>query len=211
MCSRGVDIRGVDWVVNFDCPEDAKAYLHRVGRTARNRAGGSALLFLLPSEALMAERLAAAKIPLLCGAESFPKKVVSGENSRKTAFLEENSENTDYSGKNGKKPAFAGRMTKETLSEKFASFMAEDEELKYLAQKAFVCYVRGVDKSRCKDVYFNNLEFFAVFGEFGDFCFSILLRSALIYYVNFNGFCNFSIFIEIHLIFSYNYTIFLSL
>ena len=34
----------------MDCPEDAKTYLHRVGRTARNSSVGQSLLLLLPSE-----------------------------------------------------------------------------------------------------------------------------------------------------------------
>lgn len=34
----------------MDCPEDWKAYNHRVGRTARNRSSGEALLILMPSE-----------------------------------------------------------------------------------------------------------------------------------------------------------------
>ncbi len=44
------DFPTVDWVVQLDCPEDWKAYNHRVGRTARNKAKGQALLILMPSE-----------------------------------------------------------------------------------------------------------------------------------------------------------------
>jgi len=41
--SRGVDFRGVLTVVNVDMPEDADVYVHRVGRTARAGASGTAL------------------------------------------------------------------------------------------------------------------------------------------------------------------------
>ena len=34
----------------MDCPEDWKAYNHRVGRTARNKSVGQALLLLMPTE-----------------------------------------------------------------------------------------------------------------------------------------------------------------
>jgi ATP-dependent RNA helicase DDX10/DBP4 len=34
----------------LDCPEDVSTYIHRVGRTARYKAKGNALLFLLESE-----------------------------------------------------------------------------------------------------------------------------------------------------------------
>lgn len=41
----------------MDCPEDADAYIHRVGRTARHEKGGNGLLMLLPSEERMVDRL----------------------------------------------------------------------------------------------------------------------------------------------------------
>jgi ATP-dependent RNA helicase DDX10/DBP4 len=50
VAARGLDFPAVDWVVQLDAPEDAAAYLHRVGRTARYMASGRALLLLAPSE-----------------------------------------------------------------------------------------------------------------------------------------------------------------
>ncbi|VDO02746.1 unnamed protein product, partial [Rodentolepis nana] len=40
----------VDWIVQFDPPDDPKDYIHRVGRTARAGKSGSALLILRPHE-----------------------------------------------------------------------------------------------------------------------------------------------------------------
>jgi superfamily II DNA helicase RecQ len=48
--ARGLDFRRVDWVLQVDTPEDAKTYVHRVGRTARYESKGKALMFLLPSD-----------------------------------------------------------------------------------------------------------------------------------------------------------------
>lgn len=50
LLSRGVDIPEVDWVFQFDPPSNANAFVHRVGRTARQGVEGSAVLFLLPTE-----------------------------------------------------------------------------------------------------------------------------------------------------------------
>lgn len=44
--SRGIDIKGIDLVINFDVPGDAEDYVHRIGRTARADASGIALTFV---------------------------------------------------------------------------------------------------------------------------------------------------------------------
>lgn len=47
----GLDIPAVDWIVQYDPPDDPKEYIHRVGRTARGtNSQGRALLFLLPGK-----------------------------------------------------------------------------------------------------------------------------------------------------------------
>jgi ATP-dependent RNA helicase DDX56/DBP9 len=44
--SRGIDFKGVAFVINFDFPTTAAAYTHRIGRTARGGATGTALSFV---------------------------------------------------------------------------------------------------------------------------------------------------------------------
>ncbi|GJM31654.1 MAG: RNA helicase [Saprospiraceae bacterium] len=44
--SRGIDVKGINIVVNYDVPGDAEDYIHRVGRTARAQADGVALTFI---------------------------------------------------------------------------------------------------------------------------------------------------------------------
>ena len=41
--SRGIDVEGIDLVVNFDVPHDAEDYVHRIGRTARAATKGTAI------------------------------------------------------------------------------------------------------------------------------------------------------------------------
>ena len=60
-----LDFPSVDWVIQSDCPEDAKTYIHRVGRTARHSAVGQSLLTLLPSEKEgMLKQLRIQRIPI---------------------------------------------------------------------------------------------------------------------------------------------------
>lgn len=65
VAARGLDIPAVDWIVQYDPPDEPKEYIHRVGRTARGVDGkGCALLFLLPSEKGFLYYLKEAKVPL---------------------------------------------------------------------------------------------------------------------------------------------------
>ena len=48
--SRGIDVEGIDWVVNFDVPLDPEDYVHRIGRTGRAGESGVAFTFMAPDE-----------------------------------------------------------------------------------------------------------------------------------------------------------------
>ncbi|HDR88681.1 MAG TPA: DEAD/DEAH box helicase [Bacteroidetes bacterium] len=50
LLSRGIDIVGIDLVVNFNVPRDPEDYIHRVGRTARAKASGVAITLVEPEE-----------------------------------------------------------------------------------------------------------------------------------------------------------------
>lgn len=46
VAARGIDIEGITHVINYQCPEDEKTYVHRIGRTARAGADGIAVTFV---------------------------------------------------------------------------------------------------------------------------------------------------------------------
>ena len=50
VAARGLDIEGIAHVVNFEVPDTPEAYVHRVGRTGRAEATGSALTLVAPEE-----------------------------------------------------------------------------------------------------------------------------------------------------------------
>ncbi|KAM0352900.1 hypothetical protein ACHAPU_001783 [Fusarium lateritium] len=66
VAARGLDIPSVDWIVQFDPPDDPRDYIHRVGRTARgDNSKGRSLMFLQPNEVGFLSHLKAARVPVV--------------------------------------------------------------------------------------------------------------------------------------------------
>jgi len=64
--SRGIDVKEINLVINYDVPHDAEDYVHRVGRTARVNAKGEAITLVTQKEIYRLrkiERLIKAAIP----------------------------------------------------------------------------------------------------------------------------------------------------
>ncbi len=60
VAARGLDLDDISHVINFDPPEDQKAYVHRVGRTARAGRTGTGITFVTPDQRLEVGRMAKA-------------------------------------------------------------------------------------------------------------------------------------------------------
>jgi len=58
VAARGLDIDGIEHVINFDPPEEDKGYLHRTGRTGRAGRSGVATTFVLPEQQSETSRVA---------------------------------------------------------------------------------------------------------------------------------------------------------
>lgn len=89
VAARGLDIPYVDWIIQYDPPDDPKEYIHRVGRTARGaNAQGRALLFLTPEELGFLKYLRAAKVTM--NEYEFPDKKIANVQSQLEKLIEKN-------------------------------------------------------------------------------------------------------------------------
>ena len=113
VAARGLDFPKIDWVVQLDCPDSVETYVHRVGRTARYAAAGSALMVLDPSEAAALERIK----PLQ------PKQI------------------------------FPNNKKQFTIKKSLQALCSEDPDLKYLAQRAFISFMKSLHHMTDKAVF----------------------------------------------------------
>ena len=98
VAARGLDIESLPRVVNFDLPNQAEAYVHRIGRTARAGKSGQAISFVAPDERiylqaielLLHKQIQFHSIPLLEKGKLVSEKINSikranNQSKRKTA------------------------------------------------------------------------------------------------------------------------------
>jgi ATP-dependent RNA helicase DDX18/HAS1 len=89
VAARGLDIPEIDYVVQYDPPDDPRDYIHRVGRTARGaKAKGRSLMFLQPSEMGFLTHLKEAKVPVV--EFEFPQKKIINVQSQLEKLISQN-------------------------------------------------------------------------------------------------------------------------
>lgn len=102
IAARGIDVKGIELVVNFDLPDAAEDYVHRIGRTGRAGREGRAMSFATPdqkSDVVSIERLIRMRLPVSQHGELPPARAAVHDDSDR--------ERTPYQGRS-QRPAGGG-------------------------------------------------------------------------------------------------------
>jgi ATP-dependent RNA helicase RhlE len=93
IAARGIDVKDISLVVNYDLPDDPSNYVHRIGRTGRAGKSGHALTFACPDQSMLVhdiEKAINAPLPIVQHTEMTqeyfvsPKKIIQ-EKARRSA------------------------------------------------------------------------------------------------------------------------------
>ncbi|GAB1222632.1 hypothetical protein ENUP19_0120G0002 [Entamoeba nuttalli] len=122
LCARGLDVKGLELVINYDCPNHLEDYVHRVGRTGRAGKRGKAITFITKEEERYSEDIVKA-LTLSGGSISKELNDMYEEWKTKKLFLETKEGKKGYGG-NGFKFDIKEEIT--TMENKIGGYMEED-------------------------------------------------------------------------------------
>ncbi|TRZ83222.1 DEAD/DEAH box helicase [bacterium] len=125
IAARGIDVIGIELVINYDIPDDAENYVHRIGRTGRAGHEGRAISFATPEQSIGVrniEKIIKTSLPV-SGHPDFPKEHFINPSSKQAKGYHPGykgkgkgfSRKNAYSGQKGKfsrdkyKPHFKGK------------------------------------------------------------------------------------------------------
>jgi len=160
IAARGLDIPGVDWIVQFDPPQDPAAFVHRVGRTARMGRDGSAIVFLTAnSEASYVDFLR------IRGVEIQPAPDTR-EHATEMAANSAGSSDGELEASVLKKLNKAEDEERAGAAETHARLRKASESSREIMEKgvrAYVSFIRGYKEHHCRFIFrFKELEYGAL-------------------------------------------------
>lgn len=155
VAARGLDIPDVDWIVQFDPPQDPDAYVHRVGRTARLGRLGRSVIYLAPHEEAYADFLRVRKCPV----EAFTWDHVSESSTTADSPVPKDDEAE-------LQPVVPS--TYEDLMASVRDSILADRAVLDASEKAFLSYLRAYKEHRCQYLLpFGKLHVGSVARSFG--------------------------------------------
>ena len=140
VAARGLDIPGVDWIVQYDMPQDPSAFTHRVGRTARMGAKGSALALLTKEES---SYVAFLKIRGVYLRRDGNCRLADGDNGDDEDEDEDDLDIVIEEDANGARKVY----------EILRALSKRDREAMEKGVRAFVSYVRGYKEHHCRYIF----------------------------------------------------------
>ena len=95
IAARGIDVKDVQLVINYDLPEEPEVYVHRIGRTARAGAAGQAIALCSPDEIKKARdvhKLLGRLLPVHSSSATIPSELqtVPGTHRERKNSMQEN-------------------------------------------------------------------------------------------------------------------------
>ena len=145
IAARGIDVSDVEWVVQYDAPQDPSFYVHRVGRSARAGRTGQSLLFLTRKEEAYVDLLRMRKVPLSLVPASehcCPPEEIADEMAEK---------NEDEQG--GILSAAPDKVSLEDVLPKVKEVVLQDRDVLEKGTKAFISYVRAYKEHHCAFIF----------------------------------------------------------
>jgi len=164
IAARGLDIPGVDWIVQFDPPQDPAAFVHRVGRTARMGREGSAIVFLTSnSEASYVDflRIRGVEIKPAPGTREHAAEVAAGDAADDDDDGEIELEDSVL--KQLKSAENAERAGAAEMHTKLRKASESSREIMEKGVRAYVSFIRGYKEHHCRFIFrFKELEYGAL-------------------------------------------------
>ena len=143
VAARGIDVSDVQWVVQYDAPQDPSFFVHRVGRSARAGRTGQSLLFLTPKEEAYIDLLRMRKVPLspILSTEHCCPPEEEGDNSKPQT---------------GERQILSAAPDKESIEDilpKVKDLVSKDRDVLEKGTKAFISYVRAYKEHHCAFIF----------------------------------------------------------
>ena len=143
VAARGIDVSDVQWVVQYDAPQDPSFYVHRVGRSARAGRTGQSLLFLTRKEESYVDLLRMRKVPL--------SPIPSSEHCCPPGE-EATSDETDKSDSRILS-AVPEIESIDDMLPKLKELVTQDRDVLEKGTKAFISYIRAYKEHHCAFIF----------------------------------------------------------
>ena len=143
VAARGIDVSDVEWVVQYDAPQDPSFFVHRVGRSARAGRTGHSLLFLAPKEEAYVDLLRMRKVPLSI--------IQSSEHCCPPGDVDETARSSKDTG--ALASAAPDLESIENILPILTNLVVQDRDLLEKGTKAFISYVRAYKEHHCAFIF----------------------------------------------------------